>query len=293
MNLSINPCSQRPIGTKARSFLLASIITAALHSAPAATLYSTGFESPTFANGSQLLGQDGWSLAIPPFLNPSAATITNSIAASGLQSVQVRGVDLVGAVEVSPYAAVGSYRRPLNFDSAAAGLPFVQIQSSVRLDGPTLGGTPGDVADFFAANIAARIGDGFAGELSLSSDGKVYGFTGTGEDVPLFTFNSVALNAWHTLGILIDFSANTYTFSVDGTSSSAFAFDAGVVSDVLVRESLVVYSRPDAGTSLRSNYTARFDNVSAVATPEPTSGLLLTLGSIALVGFRRRRSHRG
>ena len=274
--------SQWPSGLKTKSLILALSFAAALHPASAQTLYSTGFENPPFANGSTLLGQDGWSTAIPPFLNPNAAIITNAAAASGLQSVQVRGVDLVTAPEVAPYAAVGSYRRPLNYD-ASTGNPIVRIQSDVRLDGPTLG-----TGDFFTANIAARTGDGFAGELSLSSDGFVYGYTGTGGDpAPLFS-TPVTLNAWHTLGITVDFAANTYTFSVDGTSSSAFAFDPAFVSDVLVRESLVVYARPDAGTNLRSAFVARYDNVSATAAPEPGSALLLAFGSLALAGVRRR-----
>ena len=59
---------------------------AVLGSASAASadvVYSTGFEDPPFAASSQLLGQDGWSLAVPPFLNPSAATITNAVAHTG------------------------------------------------------------------------------------------------------------------------------------------------------------------------------------------------------------------
>ena len=199
--------------------------------------------------------------------------------------MRVRGVDLVTAAEVSPFAAVGSYRRPLGYD-AGAGPSSVLIQSSVRLDGPTLG-----TGDFFTANIAARTGDGFAGELSISSDGFVYGYNGTGDEVRRFTA-PITLNAWHTLGILVDFAANTYTFSVDGASSSAIPFEAGFVSDVLTRESLVVYARPDAGGNLRSNYTAYFDNVSATAVPEPAGASLLTLGGIALLNFRRRQQGR-
>lgn len=273
-------------GLVIKSLILVSLLSAALPSASAVTLYSTGFEDPPFANGSQLLGQDGWSLAIPPFLNPSAATITNTVAQSGLQSVRVRGADMVNAPEVDPLAAVGSYRRPLNYDTAAAGTPFVLIQSSVRLDGPVLG-----TGDFFSSNIAARIGDGFAGELSISSDGFVYGYDGTGDPARLFTA-PITLNAWHTLGILVDFAANTFAFSVDGTSSSAFAFPSGVVSDVLVRESLVTYAYPDTATNHRSDFTAYYDNVSAVATPEPTSAVMLSLGGIALVSFRRRHASR-
>ncbi len=268
---------------KPTSLLLASLIlTAALPSASAQVLYSTGFENPPFANGSILLGQDGWSTAIPPFLNPNAALITNSLAQSGAQSVRVRGVDLVSAPEVDPFAAVGSYRRPLNYD-ASTGPSSVQILAGVRLDGPT-----GSTGDFFTANIAARIGDGFAGELSLSSDGFIYGYDGTGSETRLFT-EPVTLNAWHTLGILVDFAANTYTFSIDGTSSSAIPFDPAFVSDVLVRESLVVYARPDGGGNLRSNYTAYFDNVSATAVvPEPASAGLLAAGFATVLGFRRR-----
>ena len=281
MHTSSKTSAERPLRVATKTLLLAAALSASLHSASAQTLYSTGFENPPFANGSTLLGQDGWSTAIPPFLNPNAAVITNSVAQSGLQSVRVRGVDLVGAPEVSPYGAVGSYRRPLGYD-AGAGPSSVQLQASVRLDGPTLG-----TGDFFAANIVARTGDGFAGELSLSSDGFIYGYVGTGDDIPLFT-TPVTLNAWHTLGILVDFAANTYTFSVDGTSSSAIAFDPAFVSDVLVRESLVVYARPDAGGNVRSAFTAYYDNVSATAVPEPATASLLTFGCASLLSFRRR-----
>ena len=188
---------------------------------------------------------------------------------------------MVNAAEVDPLAAVGSYRRPLNYDTAAAGTPFVLIQSSVRLEGPVLG-----TGDFFSSNIAARIGDGFAGELSISSDGFVYGYDGS-DPARLFTA-PITLNAWHTLGILVDFAANTFAFSVDGTSSSAFAFPSGVVSDVLVRESLITYAFPDTATNHRSDFTAYYDNVSAVATPEPTSAGLLVVGLVTALGLRRR-----
>ncbi len=279
VNLSINPSSQCPIGAKARSFLLASIITAALHSAPAATLYSTGFEDPPFALGSELVGQDGWVGV--PFLSPNAAIITNSVVLSGFQSLQVRGADMVDAFQVDPLAAVGSYRKLLDYDTAAAGLPIVHIQANVRLDGPVIG-----VGDFFSSNIAARSSDGGVGELSISSDGMIYGYGTSGS---VIYSAPTTLNAWHTLGIDVDFAADTYTFLVDGTSSSAFPFDAGFTSDVLLRESLVTYAFPDTATNHRGDFVAYYDNVLAVATPEPTSAALLTLGCVSLLGFRRRQ----
>lgn len=243
---------------------------ASLHAAQ--VIYSTGFESPTFAQG-QLLGQDGWSTAIPPFLNPGAANVVAG------QFVQVRGVDMATAGEVSPFSAVGSYRKPLNYDASGA-LSIVHLRTDVRLDGPTLG-----TGDFFTANIAARTGTGFAGELSISSDGFVYGYDGTGDETRLFTA-PVTLNAWHTLEIVVNFSANNYTFAVDGLMSGAFPL--GLDSEELVRQSLVVYARPDTGTAFRSDYTALFDNVSATAVPEPTGAVLLVFGGLCLMNIRRR-----
>jgi hypothetical protein len=283
MITSFKPLVGRKDKTKARSLILASVLSAALHSASAATTYSTGFENPPFAGGSELVGQDGWTGV--PFLSPDAAIISTAAALTGLQGVQVRGADMVNAPEVDPLAAVGSYRKPLNYDTAApGGLPLVTVQANVRLNGPVIG-----TGDFFSANIAARSPDADV-ELSISSDGIVYGYSPAG---PAVYSAPISLNAWHTLGITWDFAANTYMFSVDGTLSGVFAFDAGITSDVLLRESLVTYANPDAGSNLRSNFTAYFDNVSATAVvPEPASASLLAFGCVALMNFRRRQNHR-
>ncbi len=267
--------------TKTRGLLLAAISGAALHSASAVTIYSTGFENPPFTNGSVLVGQDGWTGV--PFLSPGAAIITNALSAGGSQSLRVRGADMVDAIEVDPLAAVGSYRKALNYD-AGVGLPIVTIQASVRLDGPVIG-----TGDFFSVNIGARSLDGSLGELSISSDGRIYGYDGSTNNIVYSA--PITLNAWHTLAIVADFAANTYTFSFDGTSSSAFPFDPLYTSDVLQRESLITYASPDAGGNLRSAFTAYYDNVSAVATPEPTSAALLAFGGLALAGIRRRERH--
>ena len=281
MHTSSKTSAERPLRAATKTLILAAALSASLHSASAQILYSTGFENPPFANGSTLLGQDGWSTAIPPFLNPNAATITNVAAQAGLQSVRVRGVDLVSAPDVAPNAAVGSYRRPLNYDTAAPGnLPIVRIQADIRLDGPVIG-----TGDFFSVNLAGRTPDGGDPELSISSDGMVYGYGNTG----ILYSAPITLNAWHTLGISIDFAADTYTYSVDGTSSAAYPIGGGFTSDFLLRESLVAYAQPDAGGNVRSAFTAYYDNVSATAVvPEPASASLLTLGCVSLLGFRLR-----
>ena len=68
-------------------------------------IYSTGFEPPTFEAADFLLGTDGWSLAIPPFLNPGAAVITDAVKKSGKQSVEVWGGDLVGSEGITAPSA--------------------------------------------------------------------------------------------------------------------------------------------------------------------------------------------
>ncbi len=256
---------------------------ASLNSAAAATVYSTGFESPGMAAGSQLVGQDAW-VAGAPFLSPNAAVVSTAAAQSGTQSVRVRGQDMVHADEVGPELdAVGSYRRPVNYNAGAAGTPIVQITSSVRLDGPVATG------DFFSANIAARSADGALAELSISSDGILYGYLGgAGTSV---TIGSITLGAWHTLGINVDFDANLYSFSVDGTTSGSFPFDAGFTSDVLLRGAIVTYAKPDAGGNLRNNYTAYFDNFSINAVPEPTTTGVLLLSACGLLMRRRAVRH--
>jgi hypothetical protein len=260
--------------------VLAFALVCTSYSASAQILYSTGFENPPFANGSQLVGQDGWVVGAP-FLSPAAAVITNSTVQSGAQALQVRGVDMVNAPEVDPLAAVGSYRKPINFDATVA-LPIVRFQSNVRLDGPTLGS-----GDFFSANIAARSGDGGVGELSISSDGRVYGYAGAVGDPIIFNV-PVSLNAWHTLGIAVNFTTNSYAFSVDGVSSTPFAFPAGFNSDTFLRASIVTYAKPDAGATVRSSYVARYDNLSVTAVPEPTT-IGFALGVVSFIGAARRR----
>ena len=97
MHTSSQSFAGRPLRAPTKSLILAAALSASLHSASAQILYSTGFENPPFANGSTLLGQDGWVAAPQAFLNPNAATITNAAAQAGLQSVRVRGADLVSA----------------------------------------------------------------------------------------------------------------------------------------------------------------------------------------------------
>lgn len=248
-------------------------------------VYSTGFENPPFATGSQLLGQDGWSTAIPPFLNPAAAVVAAELPAAGAQAVRVSGGSLQAAAEVSPYTAIGSYRRPVDYNAGATGLTTVRVEADVRLDGPGTTGT-----DTAAASLAARSGSGPVGEIEVSSDGLVKGYASNlpaGTLTPTFTA-PVTLGAYHRLAIEVDFAADTYRFFVDGAAlGTPLPFDAGFTSDVLARGALVTYARGDAGA--RDAYTYRFDNFAVTAVPEPAAAGTVMAGTAGLLGARRRR----
>ena len=233
--------------------------------------------------GQPVLGQDGWG---PPvsILSPNAAVISNDLVFSGQQSVRVRGQDLehqdfINEVTGGYYDAIGSYRKPVNFDVGAAGFPIVRVQANVRIDGPKT--PPGASAEdcvtgkfvpcnnFFSAGLAAvgnssTGGSPGIGELDISSDGVVYGHSGNVLVPAFLTSKPVSLGAWHTLAIDVDFASRKYSFVVDGKSlpGGPFPFDTGVDTNVLKRGSLVMYAAPDTTQLHKSNYVVHDDNFS-------------------------------
>jgi hypothetical protein len=246
-------------------------------------VYETGFESPTFAAGSQLLGQDGWSTAIPPFLNPAAALITNARAASGTQSLEISGANLATAADVAPYAAVGSYRRPLNYDASGK---IVRFRTDVFLQGALTNDR------FFGGSMSIRAGGATVAEIELFSNGTV-GIFGNAppNSVPL-EVKSAALGSWQTLGVDVDFVNRSSTFFLNGEAfNTTVAFSSTSSGNILDRGALVVYALPDDANAARANFAVGFDNFSVSAVPEPSTILtvVLGLGAIGIVKLRSRK----
>ena len=224
-------------------------------------LYHTGFEQSKFQVGAQLLGLDGWSAAIPPFLNPAAAKITGKAASHGRQSVEVRGGDLIGSGGITaPYDAVGSYRRPLGHEMSAA-KPVARVEADLLLE-TNQAVTPGE---FFSLTISARSGDNETlGEVGLSSNGIVeaWDFNSVPGVAPAFV-EPIIFNRWYHITMLLDYANRTTSYFIDGHHLGTV--DAPSMSNSLLRAAMVVYARPDGGEdggagSARSNYTARFDD---------------------------------
>jgi hypothetical protein len=261
--------------------------------------YATGFENPPFAAGSPLVGQDGWTGVAgiipppPPNLSPNAAVISTDLYYVGLQSVRVKGADLVhqdfiNTLTKGYYDAIGSYRCPVNLD---VGKAIVRVQAVVRVEGPQACARPTPIPcnNFFSASVAARAPgvkpDGSSdtvgvGELAISSDGKVYGYSGD-DNVPgcptqpcdppasFLTSAPVTLGAWHKLAVDVNFATGTFSFSVDDKllPGGPFSFPtnhATVNDNKLRRGSLVVYAAPDTRQLHKNDFVAHFDNFSII-----------------------------
>ena len=243
--------------------MLVGMVIAVPRSYAAPIIYETGFEPPTFVPGF-LVGQDGW--IAPPPLSPNAAVISTDKPRQGKQSVLVPGGDLVHQDFINDatggyYDAIGSYRRPVNYDTG--GTQTVRVSAHVRVDGPR---TAHD-DNFFSASIGAVAQgeeDGApspegVGELAISSDGRVHVYTGA-DLVPTFlTSARVRLGEWHTLAVEANFATRETSFFVDDECLGSFPFDPRVTTDLLLRGSMLTYAAPDTATNHKADYAARFD----------------------------------
>ena len=262
MTKSLNKWNGRLNLTPTKNILLVSSIwiVGALHPASGQSIYSTGFEAPALVAGSPLVGQDGWAPG-PPFLSPGAAIVTAD--KKGGQKVRVEGADLesqpfINAATGGYYDAIGSYRHFVGYDTG--GTQTVRVSADVRLDGRA---TPH--SNFFSASIAAIAvntdgGSEGVGELAISSDGHVYGYSGQ-SFVPVFlTSRHVALGRSHHLAIEVDFAARTYSFYVDDDFLGTFDFAPFEPSGVLRRGSIIAYAAPDKAQHKKADHAANYDN---------------------------------
>ena len=231
-------------------------------------IYATGFEPPTFVANTPLAGQDGW--IAPPPLSPNAAVVTADRPRQGKQTVHVLGADLehqdfINEVTGGYYDAIGSYRRPVNYETG--GTQVVRVSAHVRIDGPQT--ATGD--NFFSASVGGRAESTFngdpssagVGELAISSDGHAYAYSGN-DLVPTFLASrQVELGEWHNLAIVADFATQTSRFYVDDDLLATFAWEPSeVYTGVLLRGALLAYTAPDTAANTKADYAAHYDKFS-------------------------------
>ena len=201
-------------------------------------------------------------------LSPDAAVVTTSKPRIGQQTIRVWGGDLlhldfITQVSGGYYDAIGSYRHNVDYDTG--GKQAVRISANVRVDGPQ---TPAG-NNFFSASVTGRAlltdGNGTAGigQLDLSSDGHVYGWSGDAF-VPTFQVSvPVTLGEWHNLAVVADFASSTYSFFVDDQFLGTFPFDpqdcGPCHTTILRRGSLLASAAPDTDALKKVNYVALYD----------------------------------
>lgn len=221
--------------------------------AHAGTLYSTGFEAPTFTTGN-LTGQDGWQQ-----FGGTSVLVETSVVKSGLQAVSVDG-------------SGNGQSGPFHQDVTTG--PVVNLSADIYL-----GSSTSETKWQFAG-----LGSGLAPFLG--------GVDITGTNLFLITsgFPTVATftrDTWHNVGLSFDLNTQKYSVSLDGStvaSSVAFCGDNGPCSGAHVSS----FGDGFFDSFRSGNDIGYIDNYS-VSTPEPSSLMLLGTGLAGLVGLLRRK----
>jgi hypothetical protein len=197
---------------KSKSKLIVACLTAASAwgSAQAATVFSTGFEAPTYAAGA-LAAQDGWA---------GAGTVQSAVVGGGSQALQLSGT---GAA----YASHGI--------SYAIGTDRVSVQTSFFV--PT--GT-----SVSQAGIAVTGNTGFIGQLDNVSG--LYALGNVNANTSPVAF---AAGVWHLLDIEFDFTTKIMAGFVDGTSLGSIAINNAAQPSMLTGLTLFFQGQPSTAAT--------------------------------------------
>ncbi len=272
-------------------YLIAAALAAATSGAAyaAALPFSTGFESPGFANGSQLSANADWN---GDGQDTSAWAVTNSVVNTLGPSTGTQWV-LVTAPTAS-----GATRERTQWVVTPAGdltaQPLITGSADVRLIAPT----SGTLNRTTSASIAMYDSDEFMiASLSLIVDSENLFHFGVNEMVLQFSSLDASqkvydlsatsdLTHYYSLSLTADFAAGTYRGSVNGVPLDYIGSLQGLTT---FRDfDLEVDSRTSTASGQRAR--AGFDNysISQTSTPEPAAAALFGMAGVAALRRRQR-----
>ncbi len=260
--------------TRALFPVLATLIAgSALPVAHAGTLYSTGFEAPTFTIG-PIAGQDGWNV-----FGPGNPFVESFLSDTGSQAVFVDGNE---ASQTGPY----------HIDVTTG--PIIDLSADIAIFTSTT------QTEWQFAGLDPTLTQ-FLGGIDILPDSSIVALTAGSPVIGAFPratgFDSTA---WHSIDLLFNLSSQTYNISLDGVtlaSNLAFCGDsAGCAGANVASYGAGLFdtngiASPGVGAAGSiPNDSGYLDNFQAadVGVPEPSTILLLGLGLAGGV-FRLRR----
>lgn len=150
--------------------------------------------------------------------------------------------------------------------------------------GPIFGVNPFDESGGAVSQLGSLVVDASTGEVLFQTTGT--GFLSTINDG---MGGTVTVSGWNTYSIILDFVAETYTYTLNGVALGTESFIDVPVSGQLSDASLVALPGGSNAGSYTQGGTAYFDNYTITAVPEPGSLVLLAgIAAPALLGRRRQ-----
>jgi hypothetical protein len=246
-------------------------------------LYQTGFESPTFSSGGDLVGVDGW-LGINTAIGSSSGVISDgSGPQSGILGTGFNPLDQAAFVGFNaPPLGEDVYAwKPINLtDPVGNGKQYVTFSVDLAIVQSTSGGN-----DTFSFTVYNTDGLAIAG-IDFSTNSNAIRNAITGESAT----TTFAFSQPYKLQIDIDFSTQKWTATLDDTTVlfNSVSLDTVATYDLGDIDAVWAISNP---ANPGDNYLV-FDNYTITAIPEPGS-TSLALGGAVLLGaamlMRRRR----
>lgn len=259
-----------PLRFKTLSGPFAAILTLASLSAVSAYAdINTGFEPPAYSLG-LLAGQNGWQV-----FGPGVVTVEAGLVYSGTQAVFADGGSSA-VTQSGPY-----------YQTTTGGLTDLSAEIFLASSSTETGWQ-------FAATGAGLFG--YAGGVDIAPTSNplvsnLEAITGSGGGFPIV--GSFLRNQWNNVNILLDYSTQTYSIALNGsTLASNLSFcgnNSGPCNGALVSNVNADEFFDTFGGTAGSDDSAFIDNFSAATvTPEPSLYVPAVLGLVGL-GWRKWR----
>lgn len=223
-------------------------------SAPAAIIFSTGFESPALSTGS-IYGQNGW---VAPGYSTGNATIQTSIVNTGSQALQTAGIGAGVATYArhSVNANVNGQIVTFEFDFYhGSGASFTQSGLAIY-------------------SASADDGSNFIAQIDHINNNYVIGNTNSSSTIPGATDNT-----WHHFILTMNFQTLSMTGSVDAVSIAPRAINNAIPPSTI--GDIELFTSGGGADSY-------FDNFTIDMIPEPTCLGLLPIAALTLTRRRAR-----